>query len=415
MTAAQRLSFPSADGHLLDARLELPDAPNGQYAIFAHCFTCSKDGKAATYLSRALAEHGFGVLRFDFTGLGGSEGDFGNAGFSANMEDLRAAAHWLSANHGPVSLMVGHSLGGAAVLGVAGSIDECRAVATLGAPFDPAHVRKQFADHLGLIERDGEARVSIAGRPFRLTRRFLDDLDGQPQARRIAALRRPLLVMHSPTDTVVDVDNARRIFEAARHPKSFVSLDDADHLLTRREDARYAAAVLAAWAARYVGRGLATDAREAGDDVPEGWVRVGERGTGRFTSTVTGGRHTILADEPVDVGGDDLGLTPYQLLQAALGACTVMTLRMVAERRGWPLARAAVDLHHEKIHAADCADCETREGRIDRIERVLHLEGELTDEQRQALLALADRCPVHRTLHSEISIVSRLDEPAKGD
>ena len=392
---------------MLDARLDLPDLPPRYYALFAHCFTCSKDSKAAAYVSRALTEHGFGVLRFDFTGLGGSGGDFGNSGFSGNLADLRAAARWLADNHGPVSLMVGHSLGGAATLAVAGGIDGCRAVATIGAPFDPSHVEAHLAPSLEAIRRDGEAEVSIAGRPFRITREFVDDLTGQPQADRIRSLGRALMVMHAPADAVVGVDNARRIFEAARHPKSFVSLDDADHLLTREADARYVAGVLAAWAARYMPD--AERAPVAEDEPPPGLVRVAERGTGPFTCTVSAGGHHILADEPVEIGGDDLGLTPYQLLQAALGACTVMTLRMVAQRRNWALTRASVDLHHEKIHASDCAECETREGRIDRIERVITLEGDLDDEQRRALLSLADRCPVHRTLHGEIEILSRLD------
>ena len=237
---------------MLDARLDLPEVPPRCYALFAHCFTCSKDSRAAAYVSRALTGHGFGVLRFDFTGLGGSGGDFGNSGFSSNLDDLRAAARWLVAHHGPVSLMIGHSWGGAAVLAVAGEIDHCRAVATLGAPFDPAHVRHQLGPALSSVRRDGEAEVSIGGRPFRVTRAFVDDLAGQPQADRIRGLGRALMVMHAPADAVVDIDNARLIFEAARHPKSFVSLDDADHLLTREADARYVAGVLAAWATRYL-------------------------------------------------------------------------------------------------------------------------------------------------------------------
>ncbi|MEZ5658891.1 MAG: alpha/beta fold hydrolase [Burkholderiaceae bacterium] len=401
-----RVSFPGSQGTQLDARLDLPDLPPRQFALFAHCFTCTKESKAAAYVARSLTEHGFGVLRFDFTGLGGSEGDFGNTGFSSNLADLRAAGDWLRENHGPVSLLVGHSLGGAAVLAVAGEFEDCRAVATIGAPFDPAHVQAQFGDALAQIEREGKAEVSLGGRPFTIRRDFIEDLDAQPQARRIHELRKPLLIMHAPGDRIVGVDQARQIFEQAVHPKSFVSLDDADHLLSRASDARYASAVLAAWASRYMPEPAGSDE----PPVPAGLVRVAERGTGRFTCTVSTAAHHILADEPTELGGDDLGLSPYQLLQAALGSCTVMTLRMVAERRGWPLSRASVDLHHEKIHAADCAECETREGKVDRIERVIHLEGDLSREQREALLTLADRCPVHRTLHGEIQIISRLDD-----
>ncbi|MCL4746565.1 MAG: bifunctional alpha/beta hydrolase/OsmC family protein [Burkholderiaceae bacterium] len=405
------MQFAGGRGAELSARLDLPDGVPRAFALFAHCFTCSKDTKAASYVARAMAEAGFGVLRFDFTGLGGSGGDFASTNFSSNVDDLVAAADWLRAHHGAPAVLVGHSLGGAAVIAAAHRISDARAVVTIGAPCDPGHVRKQFERDLALIEREGEAQVSIAGRAFTISRAFLDDLDGQQQVQRIRALGRALLVMHSPVDGVVAVDNARRVFEAAMHPKSFVSLDGADHMLSRVEDARFAAGVIAAWAGRYV-----EPAAAGSDQVPAGLVRVAERGTGKFANAVSTARHTILADEPVTVGGTDLGLSPYELLQAALGACTTMTLRMYADMKKLPVRRISVDLRHDKVHAEDCVDCESATAKIDRIERVLRIDGELDESQRERLLAIADRCPVHRTLHGSVEVLTRLESSAsRGD
>jgi putative redox protein len=399
----QRIEFPGSQGEMLAGRLDTPETAPRAWALFAHCFTCSKDGKAAAYIARALAEAGFGVLRFDFTGLGGSGGDFANTHFSSNVGDLVAAADWLRRHHGPPALLVGHSLGGAAVLAAADRVADCRALATLGAPFEPSHVTRQFADGLKLIEEEGQATVQLAGRPFTIRREFVADLAGQAQASRIRELRRPLLVLHSPLDQVVSVESARQIFEAARHPKSFVSLDSASHLLDNAADARYAAGVIAAWAQRYLPQ--ATEVAEA--TAADGSVHVVERGTGAFTVAISAGHHTWLGDEPASLGGDDLGPSPYDMLTAALGACTAMTVRMYARQKNWPLANVRVVLRHSKIHAADCAACETREGKVDRIERVIELEGSLDDSQRQRLLEIADKCPVHRTLHSEVEVVTR--------
>ncbi|WP_418318811.1 alpha/beta fold hydrolase [Piscinibacter sakaiensis] len=402
---SNRIEFAGSQGHPLAGRLDTPDGPARAWAVFAHCFTCSKDSKAAAYIARALAEAGFGVLRFDFTGLGGSGGDFGNTDFSSNVDDLVAAADWLRNEHGAPALLVGHSLGGAAVLAAADRISDALAVATLAAPFDPAHVTHLFGDGLARIEADGRAEVTLGGRPFTLKREFLDDVAGQPQAERIRRLRRPLLLLHAPDDSVVGIDNARRIFEQALHPKSFVSLDGADHLLARETDARYAAGLIAAWAARYLpaAASQAPAAAAPGDQQ----VRVSERGTGRFAVSIEAGRHSLIGDEPASVGGDDLGPSPYDLLLAALGACTVMTLRMVAQRKQWPLENAHVLLNHQKIHASDCADCETRSGKVDHIERVIELVGPLDDAQRASLLEIADKCPVHRSLHSEVKVTTR--------
>ncbi len=385
-TAAIR--FPGREGRSLAARLDTPAQAPRAYALFAHCFTCSKDSKAAAYVAQALAAHGIATLRFDFSSLE----------FSSNLEDLLAAADWLRERHQAPQILAGHSLGGAAVLAVAARIPEVRAVATVGAPFDPAHVT-----HLVTVSKENasDVEVTIAGRAFRVAKSFFDDLGGQQAGDTIAALRKPLLVLHSPRDTVVDIDNASKIFLAAKHPKSFVSLDRADHLLTQKDDARYAATVLAAWASRYLEPEAAT-----ADAVPG--VRVAEAGEGRFAQLVTMGRHRLRADEPESVGGDDSGPGPYDLLLAGLGACTSMTVRMYAEQKKWPLARVTVDLKHDKVHAADCAECETREGRIDRIERVLTLEGDLDEAQRARLLEIANKCPVHRTLHSEVWIPTTL-------
>jgi len=400
-----RTEFPGSQGALLAARLDTPETEPAGWALFAHCFTCSKDSRAAAFIARALAASGIGVLRFDFTGLGGSSGDFANTHFSSNVDDLVAAADWLRREHGPPSVLIGHSLGGAAVLAAAHRIADARAVVTLGAPFDPADVARHFGDGLQVIADRGQATVTLAGRAFTITRAFLDDLGGQAQAERIRGLRRALMVMHAPRDRVVDVGNAAAIFQAALHPKSFVSLDDADHLLDRESDARFAAGVIAAWASRYLPTAGAPAEPPALED---GWVEVTERDAGGFAADVRAGAHRWRADEPLAVGGTDTGPGPYELLLSALGTCTTMTLRMYATRKGLPLERARVRLRHSRIHAADCAGCETETGRIDRIEREIELHGALDDGQRRRLLEIADRCPVHRTLHGEIEVATRL-------
>jgi len=400
---SQSVGFAGALGATLAARLDAPAEAPLAYALFAHCFTCSKDSKAAAYISAALAERGIAVLRFDFTGLGGSEGEFANTNFSSNVGDLVAAADYLRRNHRAPAILIGHSLGGAAVLAAASRIPEAVAVATIGSPFDPGHILHLLQGSLGTVDSEGEAQVEIAGRAFRIKKQFLDDIQGQKLGDAVAQLGKALMVMHSPRDTIVNIDNAARIFTAAKHPKSFVSLDPADHLISRREDAIYAGHLLAAWAERY----LQTNPAEL-PVAPQGKVLVRETREGKFTNRVFVGRHVIRADEPVAAGGMDTGLSPYDLLCASLGACTAITLRMYADLKGIPLERTSVELKHEKIHAADCADCETKEGRIDRIERLIHLEGNLDDTQRQKLLEIANKCPVHRTLHSEVTIPTKL-------
>jgi len=403
---SHKVSFPGAGGHALDARLDLPSGASPRaYALFAHCFTCSKDTHAATFISEALTDAGIAVLRFDFTGLGGSDGDFANTNFSSNVGDLIAAADWLRREHAAPAILVGHSLGGAAVLSAAAKLPEVVAVATVNAPAHPAHVAHLFAAKRGEIEAAGEAEVELAGRRFHIRREFLDDIAAQKLHEAIAKLRRALIVFHAPRDATVGIDNASSIFGAAKHPKSFVSLDDADHLLTRRADAQYVGTVLAAWASRYLPAAtVEADRRET----PRDTVVVQETGAGKFQQAIAIGPHRLIADEPVSVGGLDSGPSPYDLLLASLGACTAMTVRLYADLKKLPLERVAVSLRHEKIHAADCADCETREGKIDRVERVLALEGTLDDAARAKLLEIANKCPVHRTLHSEVSVETRL-------
>jgi putative redox protein len=402
-SSSRPVSFPGAFGSSLAARLDSPAGAPLAYALLAHCFTCSKETKAAATISAALAERGFAVLRFDFTGLGGSEGDFANTNFSSNVDDLVAAADFLRREHAAPALLVGHSLGGTAVLGAAARIPEAVAVATLGSPFDPEHVLGLIKDSVGTIESEGDAQVAIAGRNFRIRKQFLDDIRAHKIGGAVAQLGKALMVMHSPRDAIVNIDNASRIFLAAKHPKSFVSLDPADHLMSNRADALYAGQLLAAWASRYV------PARpQASPAVESGKVLVRETREGKFTNQVLVGAHTIRADEPVAAGGLDTGPGPYDLLAASLGACTSMTLRSYADLKGIPLERVSVEVSHAKIYAADCAECETREGRIDRLDRLITLEGDLDAQQRARLLEIADKCPVHRTLHSEVLIKTQL-------
>ncbi len=405
-TKTDRVRFEGALGERLAARLELPDGEPRAFALFAHCFTCSKDLKAVVRISRALAERGVGVFRFDFTGLGESEGDFADTDFSSNLEDLVAAAGYLGERWGGPQILVGHSLGGVAVLAAAKRIPSARLVATIGAPSDTDHLRRTLLDRAPELAEAAEAEVDLAGRRIRVRRQLLEDLARQNVEQAIAGLGLPLLIFHSPVDRVVGIDHARRIYQAAKHPKSFVSLDGADHLLLERpQDARFVGEVLSAWASRFV------DAGEAGEEAAAEAGRPGEvvvtGGAGGFANRIASGRHRLRADEPASLGGTDTGPSPYELLLAALGACKSMTLRMYADRKGWPLEGVEVRLAHSKVHARDCAECETKEGKIDRIEVEIEVAGPLDDDQRRRLMEIADRCPVHRTLVSEIEILSR--------
>jgi putative redox protein len=414
MIRSEKVEFRGAQGDLLAGRLDLPDGVPVAFALFAHCFTCSKDVFAAQRICTSLAEHGVAVLRFDFTGIGNSQGDFANTSFSSNVEDLVAAADFLRDHHQAPKLLIGHSLGGAAVPLAASRIAECIGVATINAPFDPAHARHLFAEAIADIEEQGAARVTLAGRSFTISRHFLHDLQSQRPRETLRNLKRALLIFHATEDKTVSIDNAREIYQAALHPKSFIALDGADHLISRREDAIFIASMLAAWAGRY----LAVDTAPARAAAPAslvpaslaGTVVVTGAGEGLFPQLISASGHALRADEPLAAGGTDSGPGPYDLLLSALGACTAMTLRMYAAQKKWPLANVQVSLQHQKIHADDCADCETRERKIDLITRQIRIDGPLDDAQRQRLLEIADKCPVHRTLTSEIRIETKLDQ-----
>ncbi|SDP14526.1 bifunctional alpha/beta hydrolase/OsmC family protein [Afipia sp. GAS231] len=400
----ERFQFAGEGGHQLAAALDLPDGPVTAYALFAHCFTCGKDVLAAKRIATALAAKGIAVLRFDFTGLGSSEGDFANSTFSSNVADLVHAADHLRETRGVPAILIGHSLGGAAILAAAGRIPDAKAVVTVAAPSDPAHVTHLFKDKIEDIRTQGEVEVQLAGRPFNIKREFLDDIAEHSLMADVAKLHKALLVMHSPTDDTVGIDNATNIFLAAKHPKSFVSLSGADHLLSAKRDSAYVADVIAAWAERYVEPVAAPVAVAA--EGPRNVV-VRETRAGKFQQTVTSGPHQMLADEPVAAGGEDSGPGPYDLLLSALGACTSMTMRMYADRKSLPVERITVTLKHNKIHAEDCAECETKEGLIDQIDRVISVEGALDADQRKRLMEIADKCPVHRTLTSEVRILTK--------
>ena len=401
----REVRFENALGTTLAGALELPAGRVRGVALFAHCFTCSAQSHGARRVSLALAAAGIATLRFDFTGLGRSGGDFADSHFGANVEDLIAAAAHLEATVGAPAILIGHSLGGAAVIAAAGRLPSVRAVVTIGAPFDPAHVLHQLGSSADAVAATGMGEVTIAGRSFAIRRDFLDAVAGQDQAGRLAGLKRALLVLHAPGDTIVGIDNARRIFEAARHPKSFIVLDGADHLLTDAAHAAYAAAIVATWVEPYL------PPAQTIDPVPEGRVRV-TAGDGKFVQIVDSAGHSFLADEPVGIGGGDLGPTPYDLLLAALGTCTAMTLKIVAARENIPLTGVSVELRHARHHADDSAAAMAERPRLEVLTRAISPVGDLTEAQRTRLLSVADRCPVHRTIESGPRIETILTPPA---
>ncbi|UTW56086.1 bifunctional alpha/beta hydrolase/OsmC family protein [Kordiimonas sp. SCSIO 12610] len=406
----ERITFMGSQGFELAARLDRPVGPIKAYALFAHCFTCGKDLAPANRIVKALNNDGIAVLRFDFTGLGKSGGEFENTNFSSNVADLVVAANHMRDHFEAPSLMIGHSLGGTATLLAALEVPEVKAVATLGSPSNATNVMKQFAGDVDTIESTGEADVKLAGRPFKIKKQFLDDIKDQNVLDAVAKLKKPLLIAHSPIDDTVSVDHAAEIFMAAKHPKSFLSLDKGDHLLFNPGTAEYVAKSIAAWASAYIPDLTEEDMI----NIPYGRVAVHPTGYGKFQQHVHAGPHNFLADEPKAYGGDETGATPYNLLLAGLGACTSMTIKMYADRKGIELDDVEIYLDHKKIHAQDCDTCETETGKLDKIERQIVLKGNLSDAERARLIEIADRCPVHRTLHSEVVITTeeRAEEAA---
>ena len=410
MTLKKRY-FKGSGGNQLSALLDLPaDGRPEAFALFAHCFTCTKNLKSINHISRALTRERVAVLRFDFTGLGESEGDFADTNFSTNIADLVAAADFLESEYEAPKILVGHSLGGAAVLQAAGKIRSSKAVAVIGAPADPAHVMRHFKEHQETIALDGEAEVAIEGRSFRIKKQFLDDLGAVQMEKAVRNLKKALLIFHSPVDNTVGIDNAAKIFQYARHPKSFISLDQADHLLMNANDARYVGAMIASWVRKYlsIDRPEITERNIARNRVV---ARIGETG---FRTEIMANGLSLVADEPVSVGGTNMGPTPYDYLVAGLGACTAMTLRMYADRKQWPLKEVVVSLSHKKIHATDCQVCEKDQVMVDRIERDVEVKGLLDASQSKRLMEIADRCPVHRTLESKVEIKTRLKPSTEG-
>jgi uncharacterized OsmC-like protein/pimeloyl-ACP methyl ester carboxylesterase len=404
---SERFEFPNGKGEKLAGVLDLPLGKPMAYALFAHCFTCGKDISAAKRMAERLAIHGIAVLRFDFTGMGRSKGEFANTHFSSNVDDLVAAADQLRKMYSVPAILIGHSLGGAAVLAASHRIPDARCVVTIAAPCDPGHVTGLFKQHVDKIKGQGEVEVQLAGRPFRIKREFLDDVAEKKLNECVATLRKALLVFHSPTDDLVGIENASHIFTAAEHPKSFVSLAGADHLLSKASDAVYVANVIAAWAERYLDKPETMTEAE----VEAGLVLVRETHGGKFQQEILTGRHRLLADEPVKLGGLDSGPGPYDFLLAALGACTSMTIRLYADFKKLPLTNVSVRLNHEKkIHTKDCEDCENKVTKVDHIDRAITLEGPLDAEQRKKLMEIADKCPVHQTLESKIEI-STVERP----
>ena len=405
---SEKIEFPGSQG-LLAGRLDQPSGKARAHALFAHCFTCTKDILSARRIAETLVEAGIAVLRFDFSGLGHSEGDFANSNFTSNVADLVHAADFMRDQGRPIDLLIGHSLGGTAVLEAAGQVAEAKAVATIGAPFDPGHVAHHFEGHIHEIEQDGEAEVELSGRRFRVKKQFLDDIRSQALADAVGHLRKALLVLHAPLDETVSVGNANEIFTVAKHPKSFISLDNADHLLRRRADAVYAGHAIATWASRYLDLLPAEPPRTRLQTQPEDTLVVEWR-DGKFAQHINAGGHVLRADEPTAIGGDNSGPSPYDLLLAGLGACTAMTLRMYAEHKKIPLKQAAIRLSHSKQHAQDCADCVDKTAKLDVIEREIELQGDLDADTRARLLEIADKCPVHRTLTGHIRIDSKLSD-----
>lgn len=396
---SQKLKITNSSGVELSASLDLPVGQKPQhYAIFAHCFTCHSNLNAVRNISRELTAHGFAVVRFDFTGLGQSQGEFADSHFSANVSDLEKVSDFISEHYMPPSLLVGHSLGGAAVLVAASRLDNIKAVATIGAPAHVSHVKRHFSSQIDELSEGEVARVNIGGRPFNINRQFVEDFDQIDLPAVVHKLKKPVLIFHSPFDKIVGIENASILYDSAFHPKSFVSLDSADHLLTQQQDSMYVGTVIGAWAQRY----FAWEEDETLDPHEEQLVGYLDLREDNFTTTIQTDKHTIIADEPVSVGGDNLGPSPYDLLSASLAACTTMTLKMYANRKGWDLQEVYVYVTYSKKHGVDMDVESGKKGYMDHIIKKLKFVGELSEEQKDRLKEISSRCPVHKTLSREV-------------
>jgi putative redox protein len=401
--SSTRIQFANAQGEQLSARLDLPVSEHPHtFAVFAHCFTCNKNLNAVRNISRALNQAGIAVLRFDFTGLGDSEGAFEDTNFTSNVDDLVLACAYVAEHYQAPELIVGHSLGGAAVICAAAQVASIQAVATIGAPFAPGHVGHLVASKAEEIELTGEAEVNIGGRPFRVRKQFLEDIVAQSLTDKLKSMRKAFLILHSPQDRTVEIENAAKLYKAAHHPKSFVSLDGADHLLSDKKDSNYVGEVIANWSKRYITLPAKEELRPQGQVA----IRLGAEG---FTSEIMARHHSLIADEPTSIGGNDFGPTPYELISASLGACTAMTIQMYARRKKWHIEEVVVHVDHGKSYAEDCQSCDDPKSKIDVFERVIELEGDLSEEQVARILEIADRCPVHRTLHAEVEVKTKIE------
>jgi uncharacterized OsmC-like protein/esterase/lipase len=399
----ENIQFEGSKGDKLSATIHFPaDNHPHNYVIFAHCFTCNKNLNAVRNIILGMTKKGFAVLSFDFTGLGQSEGDFSDTNFSSNIEDLIKASNYLKENYKEASLLVGHSLGGAAVLMAANKIDSITAIATIGAPAQADHVLNLIEDKKEEIQKNGEAKVNIGGRPFKIKKQFLDDLQSRDNLKKIEDLRKSILILHSPQDQTVDISNAATIYEKAHHPKSFISLDGADHLLSNKEDSIYAGEVIATWADRYINKPnqqkISTDSQTA--------AFIGKK-EDKYTTQIVAEGHHLIADEPEDVGGNNFGTSPYGLLTSALAACTAITLRMYANRKDWNVDEILVHVDQDQRYDEDSQNCESENSKITFFDRIIEIKGSLDEKQRKRLIEIANKCPVHKTLESKIKVETK--------